>query len=400
MGSVFRRGQAWYIRYDLPPGPDGRRRERMLSCRGKNRHQADQELRKRLVQIDTGAYVEPAEDSLAVYLNRWIEHKRSSRLADRTIERYAELIRGHIVPTLGNVRLDRLRSSHIQDFYAYALTHGRMDGVGGLSPKTVRHIHGVLHAALEHAVRLQILQSNPVALVECPRVPRSQVRDATAEEIARLLPVIERSRYRLPILIALGTGLRRGEVCGLRWEDFRLMEYLRAGVRREAWVFTVQRSAQQTSDGRVSIKNTKTGRARVVMLPDFVIDELQTLRKASGSEGWICTARAGEILRPKWFGNQVRRLARSAGLTISLHNLRHSQATILLMAGVPVNVVQEREGHANASTTLDMYAHVVLANQELAIDVLNRFFTRQGLTPACSSRAEQLAEEESERETA
>jgi len=384
MGTVSRRGNQWTIRLDLPPGPDGKRRRRRVSCKGLTKREAEAKLVQIQSQIQGNRYVEPSTLTLADFLADWLDSRRD-QLALRTIERYTELVNSHIVPALGSIALANLRPLHLQTLYASALKHGRLDGAGGLSPKTVHHIHGVLHAALAQALRWQALSVNPAAQVEPPSVPRSTARDARPDEIALLLPAIERSRYRLPILIALGTGLRRGEICALRWEDVSEMDYIAAGVRRRGCVLSVRRAAVQTSDGAVTIKQTKTGRARAVLLPEFLVSELHQVREAESHAvkpnltDWICTTPAGEPIPPKWLGNQFSRLARSAGLQISLHSLRHTQSTVLLMSGLPVNVVSERAGHANASTTLDIYAHVALANQQPAVEVLNAFFEQFGL---------------------
>jgi len=183
------------------------------------------------------------------------------------------------------------------------------------------------------------------------------------------------TKYRIPILIVLATGMRRGEVLGLRWEDFNSQKR----------VLAVRRSLSQTRTG-VSVKEPKSGRARAVMVPRFLVDELlrhreeQRRHKAilrddyTPDDGWVCADETGRPFAPKWLGNQFRRLARSANVDVTLHGLRHTQATVLIMSGVPVKVVSERLGHSTVNITQDIYAHVLPHMQEQAVEVLDGLF--------------------------
>jgi len=369
MKEPYKRGNVWYIKYDEPRGPDGKRRQRTLACKGMNQKQAKQKLRDILTSIHQDAYVDPASMQFSDYLRKWLDSAKD-KLAPQTHERYVEMAERHVIPALGGLRLDRIKPMHIQDYCSKALKTGRLDGKGGLAPKTVKNTLGMIHAALTQAVKWQLLSQNPADSVDPPRVRRKEIRTATNADIAKLFDVIEGSKYKMPIFIILATGVRRGEAVGLKWDDFD----------SERRTLTVRRSLSQVKDGVVE-KETKTDRARVVMIPEMLVSDLkahrqeqerrkQILGEQYKDEGWICAGLHGERMAPKWLGNQFTRLARSVGVNITLHGLRHTQATALIMAGVPVKVVSERLGHSTVAITQDIYAHVMPHMQQRAAEVM------------------------------
>lgn len=369
MADVIKRGETYYIRYDEPRGADGRRKQKMLACKGMNKRQAEQRLRDILTNLHNGAYIAPSSMTFSEYLHKWLDFEKE-KIAPQTHERYVEMAEKHIIPALGALKLDKIKPLAIQEYCSKALKSGRVDGKGGLAPKTVRNLHGMIHASLAQAVKWQLLSANPADAAEPPRAPRKEIRTANAEDIAKLWAAAANTKYRIPILIALATGMRRGEVVGVKWDDFD------AGRK----ILMVRRSLTQTRRG-VEEKETKTGRARVVMIPDSLITELQAHRKEQElrksilgdeyvDEGWICADLHGERLSPKWLGNQFTRMAQSVGVGLTLHGLRHTQATTLIMAGVPVKVVSERLGHSTVTITQDIYAHVMPHMQQQAADVM------------------------------
>lgn len=369
MKEPYKRGNVWYIKYDEPRGPDGKRRQRTLACKGMNQKQAKQKLRDILTSIHKDAYVDPASMPFSDYLHKWLDFARD-KLAPQTHERYVEMAQRHVIPALGGLRLDKIKPMHIQDYCSKALKSGRLDGTGGLAPKTVKNTLGMIHAALAQAVKWQLLSKNPADAVDPPRVRRKEIRTASNADIAKLFDVIEGSKYKMPIFIILATGVRRGEAVGLKWDDFD----------PERRTLTVRRSLSQVKDGVIE-KETKTDRARVVMIPEMLVSELKAHRQEQEKrkwifgneykdEGWICAGLHGERMAPKWLGNQFTRLARSVGVDITLHGLRHTQATALIMAGVPVKVVSERLGHSTVAITQDIYAHVMPHMQQRAAEVI------------------------------
>lgn len=368
-GSLVKRNGVWHIRYDLPYGSNGRRHQVTKSCRGMNKAQAEEKLRSILKTIDEGQYIESSKMTLSEFLAKWIEVKRGS-LSPKTTERYEQMIRLQIAPTLGDIQLSHLKPISIQNLYSKLCRHGGTKDKG-LSAKTVRNIHGLLHGALSQAVKWQIIGRNPIDAVEPPTNIRPDIQILADPDLPKLLKLIEGARYRIPYLIILATGMRRGEALGLQWED------LDAGAK----TLLVKRSIGLTGTTNVFVKGTKTGRSRRVAIPDFLVSVLLEHRKEQikngmlvedyRNNGWICADLHGELLNPSNVGRAFARMARASGINISLHGLRHTQATKLIMSGIPVKVVSERLGHSTVAVTQDIYTHVTPNMQEKAADLID-----------------------------
>ena len=356
-GSVLKRGETWYIGFELPPGPDGRRRRKMLACKSMNKRQAEQRLRDVLSEIHQGTYADPSRLTLGEYLSSWMQ-KAENRLAATTYESYDKLISRHILPAIGHTRLDRLSAFQIEEFYDCLSRKGRLDGKeGGLSSKTIRNLHGILHAALQSAVRLKLLGHNVADDVLPPKLIKPEVQTVSLEDLDKLLDALDGSKYRLPILIALGTGMRRGEILALRWEDYR----------PSSGEIAVRRAFAQVR-GEVLIKETKTGKNLLVALPAWLVEELDLAREPR-KEGWICVDEWGEWITPQGFARGFGRVLDRAGLDLTLHQFRHTQITDLLMEGIPSKAVRERVGHSSATMT-ERYTHVMPHIQDKAVRVI------------------------------
>lgn len=240
-GGLFRNKDGVYcIRYELPRLPDGTRRQKYESLPGMNLKQARAYRAQRLAEIHGGGYIPESNLLFADYLRDWLDHQES-RLKPTTLDSYRKYVHRRIIPQLGHYRLDTLTPYTIEQFYASLQRDG-------LAAKTVANIHGIIRAALGHACRRLILPRNPAALVSPPSVKRQEIRTASDEEIVRLFTELDRSKYRIPALIGLATGMRRGEVLALQWRDFHPNQN----------VLMVRRSLCQTP-GKVEITDTKTG---------------------------------------------------------------------------------------------------------------------------------------------
>ena len=282
------------------------------------------------------------------YLERWLRECKRSTVRPSTWFQYAGMMRNHVSPRIGGVRLQSLRPAHVQ-----RLLSG-MEGAGA-SPRLRQLVRTVLRAALEHAVRLGEIPRNPADLVDAPRVPRKEMRWLDGEQAVRLLDEARGDRLEALYVLAVSTGLRQGELLGLRWGDVDL---------QGGWL-AVQR---QLSDlrGKLELTEPKTSRSRrTVALPKVAAE---ALRRHKGRLGAVphptalvfTDARGGPIRRQNLLRRSFRPLLARAGLPrIRFHDLRHTAATLLLGQGVHVKVVQEQLGHSQISVTLDTYSHVL-----------------------------------------
>jgi integrase len=294
-------------------------------------------------------------------------------VSPKSYERYSEIAENFLMPALGNLPLTKLAPSHIQQAYSVLATGGRRDGKkGGLSPRTRRHIHRILNSALARAVEQQLLARNPADVFRkrLPKVERREMTTLSADQSARLLTAVKHTRIYWPVLLALSTGMRRGEVFALRWKHVDL----------ERGSLRVMESLEQTKTG-IRFKAPKTDRTRAITLPVFAIDELRRLKRQQAEEllmlgirqsgeTLVCARGDGLPLQPQSLTHQFTRLvSRIKELPrVRFHDLRHSHATQLLLAGVHPKIAQERLGHATITTTLDLYSHVTETMQSDAAE--------------------------------
>ena len=221
-GHIRARGPgAWELKFDSGVDPvTGQRITRYKTVHGAKRD-AQRELRTILTSIDGGTFADPNKMMLAEWLRQWLAEAQHS-VARKTLERYREIVELHLIPALGAVPLAKLQPVHIQAYYAHALASGRRDGSGGLSGQTVVHHDRVLHVALKRARALRLIPGNPTEDVSRPKPQRREIEVLEPAEAAILLATARTTRMYPIILLAFGTGLRRGEALGLRWSGVDL----------------------------------------------------------------------------------------------------------------------------------------------------------------------------------
>lgn len=367
-GHIRERGPGtWAVVIQVGHYDNGRPRYKWHTVKGGKRD-AQRELNRLLAEMQAGAYVEPSKLTVAQYLDRWLADYARTNVSAKTYEGYEEFVRVHLAPALGRHPLAKLRPVDIQSYYAEKLRSGRRDGKGGLSPRTVLHHHRVLREALQQAVKWQLLARNPADAVEPPRPEGKEMPVLDAAETASLLQAAEGGRLHLPILLAVTTGMRRGEILGLRWQD----------VDAKAGAAAVRQSLQRTKAG-MTFKPPKTQKSRrLVALPSVTADVLarhraeQERQKAAlgaayQDHGLVVANADGTPFFPNAFTHAFADLVeRWGGKRVRFHDLRHSHATQLLLHGVHPKVVSERLGHATVGITLDTYSHVLPGMQEEA----------------------------------
>jgi integrase len=373
-GHIQRRGEnSWRLKFDIGADPlTGRRQIRYKTIRG-TKKDAQRELRELLGAVDRGTHVDPGKLTLGQWLAQWLEEARHGTSA-KTHERYAEIVNKHLVPALGSIQLAKLAPVHVQKYYADALASGRRDGKGGLSAQTVRHHDRVLNVALKRARALRLIAVNVVEDVSAPKVERGELEVLTPAEAEALLAAAASTRLYTPIALALGTGMRRGEVLGLRWSD----------VDVDGASLRVVQSLEVTDAG-LRFKAPKTKRSRrTIALSASIVDVLRRHKAAQAQErlqlglgknerGLVFTRIDGEPVNPDNFSKEFTRVVKRAGIRpVTFHGLRHAHLTALLEAGVHPKVASERAGHSSVGVTLDLYSHVTQGMQEdaaLRIDV-------------------------------
>ena len=308
--------------------------------------------------------------TVAEYLARWYRDYAVPNVRSRSAEGYEGIIRNHLVPRLGRIRLTSLTPAHIQQYYAWALREGRRNRKpGGLSAKTVIQHHRVLSEALKHAVRWGLLPRNVAQAVDPPPAKRHNITPMDKFEALKLLETARDTVYFPFIDLALYTGLRRSELLGLRWWNVDL----------EFATLSVVQVMHRLKGGQLVFEEPKSAKSRrqVSLSPTAVLvmrghrerqeADKERLGEPMEPDGLVFCHQDSSPMRPNSVSHAFTRIARKTGLEgVRFHDMRHTHATLLLRRGVHPKIVQERLGHATISMTLDIYSHVTPGLQKAA----------------------------------
>jgi integrase len=360
-GHVYKRGATWTAVYDEGHDEHGRRRQRSKGG-FPTRRDAQRFLTDVLARLGDGSYAAPSKTTLGEFLEgEWLPAVEGT-LRPLSVQTYTALIRGHIVPHLGSLRLQAVTASHLNGLYR------ELEQVG-LAPATRRVIHAVLHRALKDAVRWGKLVRNPAELADPPARGRPRAQAWTPGELARFLNHVQDDRLFPLWRLAATTGMRRGELAGLTWRCLDL-----DGAR-----LSVEQQLIHTRGGS-EFGPPKSSRSRrtVALDPETVrvlrghrdtqLLERDFAGEAYGDKDLVFADELGGPIHPgrltKWFARQRRNAGLAAG---SLHILRHTAATLALTAGVPVHIVAARLGD-DPKTVLDTYAHLLPRSDEQAAE--------------------------------
>jgi integrase len=381
-GHIRQRGErSWELKFDLGRDPvSGKRISRYVNFRGTKR-EAQAELTRLLNSRNEGTYVDPTKMTVGEYLEHWLTVYVDRQLAAKTAARHRGIIQHQIVPRLGNVPMRKLTAVHLEGFEAKLQKEGYVKGrkLGqGLTPQTVLHVHRTLSQALAHAVKTGVLFKNPAEQVKPPRPTNREIVILTKPDVATLLRAAERTWIYLPVLVGVTTGMRRGELLGLRWSDIDL----------KAARLTVNQSLERVR-GKTVFKSPKTTTSRrTITLPAFTIEALKEHRAAQAAERLrlglgkpelVFSHGDGSPLDPDSITKAFDRLIKATGVRrITFHGLRHTHISHQLMDGVHVKIVSERAGHASISTTLSVYAAFIPNMQADAAAGVDRWL-RQAL---------------------
>ncbi len=321
-------------------GPDGKRHY----VSGKNKEEARTKLRRARSDVDRGVFFADPKLRVADYLDQWLNDSVRGNVEPVTHESYARLVRVHISPALGNVKLAKLTPAHLQGFY-----RDKLDA--GLSPRTVQYLHVVLHRALKQARRWRHVNENVAEAVDPPRVPKKEVRTLSIQEAKRLLDSASKmgDRFEALYVLAIHTGMRQGELLGLRW----------SGVDLEHHTLHVRGTKTASSRRTVGLSQVAVQSLRRHLNRQLL--EIEHTGDAYQDDGLVFASEVGtSVLRQNLVRRSFKPLLRKAGLPdIPFHNLRHTFATILFERGKHPKSVQMMMGHASVKITLDTYSHVV-----------------------------------------
>lgn len=352
-GHIRKRGErSWELKYDVGTGGDGLRKTRYASFKGTKREAAI-ELARLVTAAAAGEQVDPTRVTVAEFLTRWDTDWCKSNVSPKTAERYEELMRLHVVPHVGAVRLQKLRAVQLVELY------GKL--AAKLAPRTIGHVHRVLHQALTQAVDWDLLSTNVASRVKPPRVEDDEVEILTVEQIKAVMEAAREGWINPIARLALATGLRRGELLALRWQDLDL----------DHGRVTVARSLEQTKAG-LRFKEPKTRRGRrTITLPVSAVNDMRAHWKAQQEirlrlgvgkappKSLVFCDIDSEPRLPQTVSQTWMKVTAAAKVEATFHSLRHTHASHLIAAGVDILTISRRLGHSSPTITLNIYGHLM-----------------------------------------
>lgn len=347
---------------------DGKKRERKFVGRYRLKKDAEDAESKAKAQRAEGVLDPTPAKKITVgeMVDEYLD-LRKAECAEKTVERYTEIFKLHVKPVFGKLQLRKLTADAIEKHYA-ALRRS------GLSDRTVHHVHTVFKGACRWAEAKGKCVRSPFINVDPPKVQQREARFLTPQEANRLLDSARGTTWYAPLAVALTTAMRRGEVCGLKWDALDL----------DAAVVTVRASLTDAGK-KLTLKSPKSNRVRRVSLSPLAIEALKARRAEAAAEklasrpevyvdrGFVfCDARSGDPMAPNALTKAFQRLAGEVEISgATLHSLRHSAATWMLAGGTDIVSVQKVLGHSVASTTLNRYTHAVAGLQSKAVATID-----------------------------
>jgi integrase len=351
-GSITRRKDGLYMaRYTVETAIGAKRK----TLYGKTRGEVSEKLTKAMADRDEGLVFDADNLKVGEYLERWLVDSVLDTVRPTTYERYEQIVRIHVRPALGSVKLKNLTPVHVRGLYREKLE-------AGLSARTVQYIHVTLHKALKQAVQDGLIPRNATEAVKAPQVRREEMRPLSGDQVKVLLEVARGDRLEALYVLAIHTGLRQGELLGLKWEDVDL----ESGTLRVRRTLVTAKAgpvltAPKTKGGRRSVKLTQ---GAVEALRSHLKHQLQEIDRAGSlwrENGLMFASESGEPLDRRYLTScRYKALLKRAELPmIRFHDLRHTCATLLLSKNVNPKIVSEMLGHASIAITLDTYSHVL-----------------------------------------
>lgn len=340
-GHIVQRSKgSWSISIFLGKDPiTNRKKYKWYTVRG-TKKEAEKFLIEKLNEIEKGIVVDCKKMTVQEYFCFWYEKCCVTKLSITTYESYKRNIDKYIIPYLGSIRLSNLLPLQLQSFYNMLLKT--------LSNTTIIYIHRIIHKALNQAVKWDLIVRNVADKVELPKKEKYQAKVLNYKDITKLIEAVKNTYIYIPVMIAISTGMRRGEILGLTWDNIDL----------EKKTIDVVQAIYPTKNGlEVLPPKTKTSIRRITLPPTLV--EILKEYKIKAKGDFVCTLDDGKIISPSSLNHKFKQILQDNNLpSIRFHDLRHSHASLLLSQGVQAKFISERLGHSNINITMDLYSHM------------------------------------------
>lgn len=365
-GTIRKRPDGrWEARYTTGRDP-GTGKQVQKSVYGATQAEVRKKLQQATTAIDEGIYMEPSRLTVGAWLDIFLAEYLAG-VKPRTLDSYKTACNHHIKPALGAVKLNALNTPTIQAFYNKLQK-------GGLSPKTIKNLHGVLHKALTQAVEVGYLKYNVSDACKLPRIEKAEIKPLDNDNISKFLDAIKGHDFETVFIVTLFTGMRQGEVLGLTWDCV----YFEKGTI----VVNKQLQKERGGAGEYMLISPKNNKSRQITPASAVMQVLKAHRirqmewQLKAGPAWendknlVFTNQLGHNLSAQTVYLHFKKIAKGLGLPEArFHDLRHSYAVAALQSGDDIKTVQENLGHHTAAFTLDIYAHVT---EQMKTDSANR----------------------------
>ena len=334
---------------------------------GRSQAEVKEKLKQAIGETQALDVTKAGKYTVGEWMEVWFQDYAKIKVRPSSHQTYQGYIHNHIQPNIGEIPLEKLTSLDLQKFYKKLLTQGRVDRVEakgqpkGLSAKTVRNIHQILSSSLKLAQEQRLILTNPAEGCALPRVEHQEMKTLTTVQLASFFREARESGVFELYYLELATGLRRGELLGLKWEDVDL-ERGDLRVRRQ-----VSRINGEVMEAPLKTKNAY----RTLPLAEDTVSVLREQRRKVGNSTWVFPSSNGGPISPDSVLHMLHRVLKRAGLPkVRFHDLRHTFATLALQNGVDVKTVSGMLGHFSAGFTLDTYAHITSAAQRQAAQTM------------------------------
>lgn len=367
-GSVRQRDDGtWEARCTI----NGKRR----SFYGAKQSEVVKAMRSALSSADNGTYTEPTKTTVEEWMNIWLKEYIKPSTKPLTYSTYNGKVASHIIPAIGKIKLTSLNPTQVQSFYNDMLREKN------LSPKTIKDVHGILHKALEQAVRARYIAFNPADACSVPRLVKKEIVPLSESDVEAFLGAIEGHIFQPLFTVTLFTGMREGEACGLPWDavDFR----------KGTITIKQQLCREKEKGGKHYIDTPKHDKVRVLTVPPFVLDILRDVKTRQlqyhltigtsyhNEFNLVFTYKDGGYIPPNTLRRHFKKIVAGIGRPDArFHDLRHTYAVNSLQEGDDYKTLQENLGHATAAFTLNVYGHVSDKMKRESATRMQRYFER------------------------